>query len=314
MAAAIPDLGPEPLKPFTREDLPGLALSKRELDVLLRSKAIIQPLRGVYVDARLADDPVIKGRAAALVLPDGAALARRTAAWIHGIDARGPGELDQPLPVDCVVPAARASVPKRPGLVAYEAVLPAEDIGIVDGVPVTTPDRTALDLARHSKVFMGLAVLDAFGNAKLIDVEALRERVVALKGQRGIAQARRLLALHDPRAESFGESWLRLRAIDAGFPRPDLQIWMTDDNGFGTYRLDLGWPALRVAVEYDGEEFHSSPDHRLRDAHRRADLARRWGWHCMGVGKGEVLGQSLRLEKGIGALIGMAPQILRRAW
>ncbi len=314
MAASIPDLGPEPLAPFTREDLPGLALSKRDLDALLRTAAIVQPLRGVYVDARIADDPAIRGRAAALVLPEGAALARRTAAWIHGIDARGPGELDQPLPVECVVPAARGSVPRRPGLVSFEAALPPEDIAILDGVPVTTPDRTALDLARWSKVFMGLAVLDAFGNAKLIDLDALRDRVDTLKGQRGIAQARRLLGLCDPRAESFGESWLRLRAIDAGFPRPDLQIWITDDHGLGIYRLDLGWPTLKVAVEYDGEEFHSSPEHRLRDARRRAQLAQRWGWHCIGVGKGEVLGQSLRLEKGIGALLGVAPQILRRSW
>ncbi|HEX5533839.1 MAG TPA: type IV toxin-antitoxin system AbiEi family antitoxin [Actinomycetales bacterium] len=314
MAASIPDLGPEPLEPFTREDLPGLALSKRELDALLRSQAIIQPLRGVYVDARLADDALVKSKAVALVLPDGAALARRTAAWMHGIDARGPGEVDQPLPVECIVPAARGSVPRRPGLVAFEAPLPPEDIAFLDGVPVTSPDRTALDLARYTKVFMGLALLDAFGNAKLIDLEALHERVDGLKGQRGIGQARRLLGLCDPRAESFGESWLRLRAIDAGFPRPDLQIWVTDDNGLGIYRLDLGWPTLKVAVEYDGEEFHSSAEHRLHDVRRRAELAQRWGWHCIGVGRGEVLGQSLRLEKGIGALLGLTPQILRRSW
>jgi len=89
---------------------------------------------------------------------------------------------------------------------------------------------------------------------------------------------------------------------------------MRDETGLGIYRLDLGWPHLKVAVEYDGEEFHTSPEHRLRDMRRRERLARDWGWHCIGVGKGEVLGQSLRLERGIGELLGMSPQILRRTW
>ena len=44
------------------------------------------------------------------------------------------------------------------------------------------------------------------------------------KGGRNIDRARRLASFCEPRAESFGESWTRLRILDAGFPRPVAQV------------------------------------------------------------------------------------------
>jgi very-short-patch-repair endonuclease len=313
MPITAPPIGREPLRPFTRRDLPALGLTRHELDALLVSGAVVQPVRGAYLDARLANDATARAEAVGLVLPAGAALAHRTAAWLHGIDPRGPGDLGVPLDIECLVPLGY-SVPRRAGLVARQSALPETDVVTLSGVPVTSTERTALDLARYAKRFMALAILDAFANAKLVTTDALSARLDELKGQRGVAQARALIEWADPAAESFGESWLRLRVLDAGFPRPELQIWMRDEAGLGIYRLDLGWPHLKVAVEYDGEEFHTTPEHRLRDMRRRERLAREWGWHCIGVGKGEVLGQSLRLERGIGDLLGMSPQILRRTW
>ncbi len=52
----------------------------------------------------------------------------------------------------------------------------------------------------------------------------------------------------------MGESWLRLRIVDAGFPRPVVQIEVLDADGRCVYRLDLGWPDRRLAVEYDGQD------------------------------------------------------------
>lgn len=89
---------------------------------------------------------------------------------------------------------------------------------------------------------------------------------------------------------------------------------MVDRDGVGLYRLDLGWPDRKIAVEYDGLEFHSRPDDVRRDARRREHLARQWGWHAIGVGRGEVLGRSLMLERGVGELLGMEPRIRTRLW
>ncbi|WP_432476255.1 DUF559 domain-containing protein [Nocardioides sp. GXQ0305] len=50
--------------------------------------------------------------------------------------------------------------------------------------------------------------------------------------------------------------------------------------GVPTYRLDLAYPRAKVAVEYDGEEFHSRPEDRARDEARR-DVLRRQGWYVI---------------------------------
>jgi hypothetical protein len=95
--------------------------------------------------------------------------------------------------------------------------------------------------------------------------------------------------------------------------RSEAQIWILDGDT-GVYRLDLGWKRRRIGIEYDGMEFHSSGADRLRDERRRDRLARQFGWHVVGVGKGEVLGSSVKLELGIGELLGMRPSISRRTW
>ena len=79
------------------------------------------------------------------------------------------------------------------------------------------------------------------------------------------------------------------------------------------YRLDLGWPERRVAVEYDGEEFHGTPEQRVHDERRRATLER-CGWTVISVGSGEVLGRSLALERGVGELLGLEPATRSRLW
>ncbi|HZI97000.1 MAG TPA: hypothetical protein VFD41_05685 [Actinomycetales bacterium] len=76
----------------------------------------------------------------------------------------------------------------------------------------------------------------------------------------------------------------------------------------------MGWPDRRIALEYDGEEFHSSTEDREADEKRRDDLARRFSWDVLGVGKGEVLGRSMALEFGVGEMLGLQPVIRRRTW
>lgn len=102
--------------------------------------------------------------------------------------------------------------------------------------------------------------------------------------------------------------------VDAGFPRPEPQILVTDEHGVVVYRLDMGWRDKRVAVEYDGVEFHSEEDDVAHDEQRREVLDKRFGWHVVGVGRGLVLGRSLELEYGVGELLGLEPQIRTRRW
>ncbi len=299
-------------RPFDRQGAGAAGLRDRDVTRLLASGALRQPVRGVYLDARAPDDLTSRAACLALRLPVDAVVGRLTAAWLWGVDGRLPDARAAPPLVECIVPVGRQPV-RRPGVRCYVAPLDG-DTCEVDGLPVTTPLRTALDALRWLRPHMGLGVADALAAVGLLLPEALLEMIAGLPGVRGIAQARYLAALVDPRTESMGESWLRLRIVDAGFPRPAVQIEVLDAGGRCVYRLDLGWPDRRLAVEYDGEEHHSSRHQVTHDRRRRDDLERRFGWYVLGVGKGEVLGPSLALERALGELLGLEPRTVRRRW
>ena len=113
-----------------------------------------------------------------------------------------------------------------------------------------------------------------------------RAELERFAGRRGVIQLRQLIEIAHELAESPGESATRLAIIDAGLPPPELQHWVTV-NGVPTYRLDLAYPAHRVAVEYDGREFHDSPEQRAKDAARRRWL-REHGWTVIVVTKDDL--------------------------
>ncbi len=215
--------------------------------------------------------------------------------------------------LECAVPLG-VTPTRRRGICCHSTDLSADDVVDIGGVACISPERTAIDLARWSMPGVGLAVLDAMARKELIwppDLLAMTQR---WHGDRFIAQARRLIALCDARAESAGESWLRLRFHDAGFPPPDLQISLTDASGVERRRLDLGYRSHRHAWEYDGEAHHRGQEAERADRGRRTEIHRRWGWTVVGVGKNLVLGPSMALELAIGEVIGMQPAIRRRTW
>jgi hypothetical protein len=279
----------------------------------LTSDGLLRRLhREVLVDARVPDTVKLRAQALSLVLPEGAAIARQTAAWLYGVDARAPGQhLDLPEIV-CVVPSDRASPLRRPGISCHEADLRA-DVVHVAGVPCTSPLRTTVDLLRYAPPFIGLAAADSFARKALVLPAEVVSEVERWRGHRYTDRARRLAAQIEPKSESAGESWLRLRILDAGFPRPEAQIWVPEE-GPGAHRIDLGYRARRKGIEYDGEEFHAGPSERAHDEQRRTALERDHGWLVIGVGRGEVLGPSLALEYALGEFLGMEPQIRRRLW
>lgn len=100
--------------------------------------------------------------------------------------------------------------------------------------------------------------------------------------RRGVVQLRRLVGLLDPRAESQPESWLRWFIVDWGLPLPEPQVWVDIDGVL--YRVDLAYRRARIAVEYDGEEFHTTPEQREHDKARRKAL-REIGWIVIVVTK-----------------------------
>jgi hypothetical protein len=194
-------------------------------------------------------------------------IAGQSAAALHGakwVDDNRPAEI-----------LTQNRNPPR-GIRSWSCRIPDDEVELVGGVRVTTPARTALDIACRYPLGKAVAAIDALARAtqlKMVDVELLVERS---KGRRGIRKARTALDLVDPGAESPRETWLRLLVIRNGFPRPKTQIPVYDEYGVLVAVLDMGWEDIKVALDYEGEH-HRNPIRFNKDI-RRHDNVTELGW------------------------------------
>lgn len=164
-----------------------------------------------------------------------------------------------------------------PGIRVRGDSIDHDEIALIQGVPVTTPARTALDLGCWYPTDEAVAAIDDLLRAsdlKVTEVETLGERY---PGRRGIRSARIAVGLTNPGAQSPKETWLRLLLVRAGLPGPQTQIPVSDEFDDVTYYLDMGWEDIKVAVEYDGEQHRKDRWQYTWDIRRRETLER-LGW------------------------------------
>ncbi|WP_426242894.1 hypothetical protein [Nocardioides sp. LHG3406-4] len=264
-----------PADPFTTSMAASWGFSRKVLGVAVAERRLVRLMAGLYVRSDVALTPLLRARAAALVVSDHSVVCDRTAAWIWGVDCFAYAELDgTPALETCVLRGHRAT--ERPEVDGGTRDLRDEDWVILDGVRVTTPLRTAMDLGcalRRPVAFAAMEELMRVHGFALADLRRLLPRYFR---RRGVVQLRQLVPLVRGVAESQPEAWMRLAIIDHGLPEPAAQHWVTDA-GRPVFRLDLAYPRARIAIEYDGEEWHTSERDRTRDLARRAWLEQR-GW------------------------------------
>ena len=162
-------------------------------------------------------------------------------------------------------------------LTVHTDTLLTGEIETIAGIEMTTPARTAFDIGRRLPLTEGVKRIDAIMNAtdvKVLDIEAVMARH---PGVRGLRHLRRTLALVDGGAESPYESLTRLLLVNAGFPRPETQIIVVDEDGFIVARIDMGWRKYLVGVDFDGAHHWTDPKQRTRDVDRYAKLPE-LGW------------------------------------
>jgi very-short-patch-repair endonuclease len=224
--------------------------------------------RDVYIARGTEITALVRAEAAWLWSQRRGVIAGYSAAALHGtkwIDAKRPAEI--------IHDNRHAPVAVR----SWSDCIDVDEISQLARMSVTTPARTALDIASRCRIGEAVVAIDALSRAtdlKSADVELLAERY---KGRRGIRRARRVLRLVDAGAESPRETWLRLLLIRAGFPAPRTQIPVYDEYGQLVAVLDMGWADIKLAVEYDGEHHWTSRRQFSRDI-RRAEALADLGW------------------------------------
>jgi hypothetical protein len=263
-------------------DLLSNGLTKFEIRSELRRGSLRRVRRGAYTDRVDADETQAHRRLLAATLAQtqpGAVVSHGSAAVLH------------PLPV---AHAALERVhltrdrqgggQRRRWVQVHGHRLDPDDVWTVDGIPVTSPARTVVDLA------CSLPVRDAVatGDAALRDGVELGELLAVLERigpRRGIAAARQAIALLDASSESYGESVSRVLLHEHGVVPPLPQVLVYDRRGSFVGRVDFTWPALGVIGEFDGRVKYGrdlAPEQDVAEVlwreKQREDFLRELGW------------------------------------
>jgi hypothetical protein len=239
----------------------------------LATGVLAQPWRGVLIHAADSLNLPTLAQAALIHVGQPAALSGATSLALHGISAAASTVIHLSVP-----PAKRAR--SKPGLVVHRAEYQPSDVVEIEGLPAFSLDLALADYLCDGDEQTAFAAVDqAMAGLPPDHCRTLRnnvrDRLVDRRNRRGIHRAQMLLALATGKAESPPESILRLIVVEAGFPVPEAQFEIADIEGRKLYVLDMAWPELRIALEYDG--FAAHEERHERDAQRDARMAGR-GW------------------------------------
>lgn len=223
-----------------------------------------------------------RAMAAFLWAEDGAALSHRAAAALWGLEGVGRGG------VEVLVPTTRR-VRHRAVKVHSTRILLRRDMRRVEGIPVTAPERTLIDLAGVvDECTLEFALEDALRRG-LTTPQRVRRRLEELggKGRAGTKQLRRLLDVRQARPAESGlevrvERFLRARGLARCFVR-QYEAW----DGERRRRLDWAAPDQMVALEAHSWRHHAGRADWSRDQARNAGLEA-LGWRFVYVTRDDV--------------------------
>jgi predicted transcriptional regulator of viral defense system len=192
------------------------------------------------------------------------------------------------------------------GLVVHETkALEAVDIVAIEGIPVTTPERTLLDLGAVCHESVVEMALDAAEHRNLVTRASVEATLCRLgkRGRNGAGTLRRLLAARKPERRS-PESEMETTLIRClrrnGWPEPVPQYEIRHGGVF-IARVDAAYPQWRIAVEYQSDEHHSGRRASERDNDRRLRIIAA-GWFPVEATLPDVRNGGTRLSAALGAV------------
>lgn len=228
----------------------------------LRAGRMICLHRGIYGIGGLLP-PHAPMMAAVLACGRDAVLSHLSAASLFGLVSEPVAE----TAIDVTVPACVDRV--RPGICVRRTNLDPDEITSHDGIPVTTPLRTLVDVTPHVDDYTLERAIARAEREQLISTADLTAATTRYRGRPGAARLRTLVArIGGPsltRSEAEARFLALLRRARLPAPRANARI--------GDFEVDFLWPDLELAVEVDGFRFHRSRARFESDRRRTARLA-----------------------------------------
>lgn len=240
-------------------------VTRSQLDHEIARGHLVAPFPRAYCRPWDVDHPPVRERTALVSVGQPAALSHLTALRRWGLTSPATSQ------VHLTVPIARHPIGRVPSLVVHRTRVPTLT-RTLDGLRTIDP---AVAVVRSWPLVAG-------ADQRAPGIEAVRKRLITPAelasaadraiGMRGRAQLLRLATLLDAGCESELEIWGYLGVFDVPGLNHAVRQKIVRVNG-REYRLDLAYEEERVAVELDGERYHSSREQRERDRRRDAALA-----------------------------------------
>lgn len=242
----IADLAARQHGVVARWQLLDAGVTSRQIKLRLKICRLHEIHRGVYLVGHKVPPPLAIEQAALLACGEKSVLSHRSAANLWSL-------LSYPAsaPAWVTVPPGRSA--GRPKIKIKRANLARRDIRTRDGLRLTSPPRTILDLSPlldEGELERVVAEVEFRG---LASVAELKVQVDGNEGKRGVAKLRHVLDLPDgpKRTRSRGE-----RAMLRVLRRVGITGFETNARIHG-YEVDFLWRDLGVVVELDGWDSHS---------------------------------------------------------
>lgn len=241
-----------------RSQLLGLGFSDRQVDIQAAAGRLWRVHRGVYAVGHLPTNPLDHARGALLAAGERSALFRHSAGAFWGLYQRWSFPLEVVSPQQHRIPNLKAS---------RCSTLLQRDIRIRDGVRVTSPARTLLDITprtstKHLHRFHNeLRMRRLTDNEQLIDVATRNpvhpgaKRVLALAGA-SAGEAKR---------SGFEVDWPPF-AAKHGLPAYEMNVHVAGE------RIDVLFAPDRLIIELDGWDTHGTRDAFESDRDQDADI------------------------------------------
>ncbi|TDZ81496.1 type IV toxin-antitoxin system AbiEi family antitoxin [Mycobacteroides salmoniphilum] len=223
---------------------------------------------GVFIERDLEITAALRAKAAWLWSGRSGVLAGHSASALHGARWVDPTRHAEMLHTNRHCP---------PGVIVWSDAIADDEICVIDGMKVTTPARTALDLACRYPTGQAVADIDALCRATQLKTVEISELATRAIGRRGIRKTRATLELVDSGAQSPKETRLRLLLRRAGLPRPTTQILVHNGDYVPLAYIDMGWEGVMVGIEYDGDQHRSDRRQYVKDITRQ-EMLESLGW------------------------------------
>lgn len=265
--AAIAELAVRQHGVVARDQLAEWGMSLSAIDRRLRLKRLHRLYPGVYAVGHPALSQEGRYMAAVLACGSKAVLSHRSAAALWGIRTYLAASIDVTAPTK-----SRSSG----SLARHRSLLPADEVTVERGIPVTTVPRTIFDLAAVSSLDVVENALREAEYLRLYDRLSLCDLLARYSGRRGTRTVRRCLARVAELPAGRTRSRLEERFLPFlerhRLPRPRLNAWIQLPDR--SVQVDCLWPGTMNVIELDGWGSHGTRiafrEDRARDRRLRA--------------------------------------------